>query len=894
MLLDITTLEGLILYTLYLLHRLRFFRWRDTRRIAALFQKTLTLAAAPPPSALAQASLRGAEENDNLAKTTTTDMQPRLENEPPENNTVVERKDQEDQENEKDNRAYEGATLTLSTTSINDRLPPEILLLVFEQLSYLRSKKSLIGCMLVCRSWCDLLGPKVWKSPRVLWSQHWSRFYPISVRSGAREEVEDDEDLDNLNPDFLPAEMQQELLSRRDKEVLACRQIHRLDRQELKAWLEWKNGKKNRRHKRKGDESPMRRPSAVRRILLPASDDNGSEDEDTEDGAGLDEGEGDGENGNDSEDERYNDDMAELQGQESDSEIESEYEDASDDETPLMKLISGFDYLQSLVSGPRAMVEQSSPSATSEFSVARAMTRIRRQASARRARRRLAEMRPLDGLPRSLPLQSCGRWIQVINLQQETSFPQKINPQSLIHHAPTAVEAMLPGAAAGLIGAPPPPRDQRRLSLGLPLQLQRQHLHLQQQRHQDRQQNNNPPQGFLASIFGAFTNRPQQQQGRGGMGRIANADEAGFEILDTGRLRSRRSFVTDKTLRTILEQCPGLCRLTISECYGITDAGLLLIKDAECVKRGTLVSLHMAGCYQITDQGLLNLVGNIDSGNDDISSVEKHSQLLPRFESLDLAGCYQISDQGLIPLLKQCGPRLSQLRISDCESVSCNSIVTTLAQHCPYIHWLDLARSGTGLTESCLIRLAERCVNLERLNLARPQPQEPRSQHEEAGHGANATAQDMEEEQQQQPQLTGEAQDTSEDSDKPKEEEEEDEPISDRSIAVLCESCPKLQLLDLSYIHTITNSAIESLSETAKSLVCLTIIGCPGITTRSLTYLARLRNMSGKLGCITMGDALGISEKDIEQIMKGTLSGWQKSLADEANLGDILGHGWDE
>jgi hypothetical protein len=118
--------------------------------------------------------------------------------------------------------------------------------------------------------------------------------------------------------------------------------------------------------------------------------------------------------------------------------------------------------------------------------------------------------------------------------------------------------------------------------------------------------------------------------------------------------------------------------------------------------------------------------------------------------------------------------------------------------------------------------------------------------------------------------------------------------ITDRALALLCESCPKLQLLDLSYITTISNSAIESLSESAKSLVCLTIIGCPGITSQSLMYLARLRNNSGKLGCITMGDALGISEGDIEAIMQGTLSGWQKSLVDETNLGEILGRSWDE
>jgi len=123
---------------------------------------------------------------------------------------------------------------------------------------------------------------------------------------------------------------------------------------------------------------------------------------------------------------------------------------------------------------------------------------------------------------------------------------------------------------------------------------------------------------------------------------------------------------------------------------------------------------------------------------------------------------------------------------------------------------------------------------------------------------------------------------------------QEDDGISDHAISALCELCPKLQLLDLSYIPTVTNAAIEALSESAQSLVCLTIIGCPGITSQSLVHLAKLRRSSGKLGCITMGDALGISERDIEEIMRGTLSGWQKSLVDETNLGEILGRSWDE
>lgn len=235
------------------------------------------------------------------------------------------------------------------------------------------------------------------------------------------------------------------------------------------------------------------------------------------------------------------------------------------------------------------------------------------------------------------------------------------------------------------------------------------------------------------------------------------------------------------------------------------------------------------------------------------------------------------------------------------------------------------------MTEECLILLAERCTDLEWLNLARASPGvlEPSLEDGLGGGGAegdnannggtgggidsdiNGEAEieqdhdeeviDVDNEKTPPVQSDGDRlvkEETSTETENQHQDQEEEkvkeDSITDRALALLCESCPNLQLLDLSYISTISNTAMESLSETAKSLVCLTIIGCPGITSQSLLYLARLRNSSGKLGCITMGDALGISERDIELIMQGMLSGWQKSLVDETNLGEILGRSWDE
>lgn len=610
-------------------------------------------------------------------------------------------------------------------------------------------------------------------------------------------------------------------LSRAELEgLLASGQLTEQDRQELEQWLRWRKRDRIRRIRqcqRRRQQKQAQQQRYRRRVTesgAAAEDNSDTEEENSR-------------TGSPGKDEVCSESETEYEDEENNSCNNWFFSyDPSDDETPMMKLVAGFDSIRSMVRSDRlpsstAMMETHETSHARSF-FSSVVGRIRRQHAAKQARRRLAELRPSDGLPTALPLQSIGQWIQVMNLQQETPFPQRLCSQVLAHHHHH--HHHMHGSVQ-------------------PLTTSRGYFH--------------HPQQQLQQEIGATTT---------------------FEIEEPDSLPTRRDFVTDKTLKTILDHCPNLCRLTISECRGITDRGMQLIRDAPCVARGTLVSLHMAACYQITDQGLLNLVDAQISSK----AYGAAGLAVPRFESLDLAGCFQISDRGLIPLLEQCGARLLQLRVSDCENVSFGSVMA-LTQHCPRIQWLDLARSGT-LNEECLIQVSEQCPDLEWLNLARQNPNELSS---------TLSSSDNEEEEEQDSGPT-DAEEASEITHEGQDIDEQQEPISDRAIALLCESCPKLQLLDLSYISTITNTAIESLSESATSLVCLTIIGCSGITSQSLTYLARLRNKSSRLGCITMGDALGITEKDIEQIMEDTLSGWQKSFVDETNLSDILGRSWDE
>ncbi|CAG8433164.1 9565_t:CDS:2 [Diversispora eburnea] len=206
------------------------------------------------------------------------------------------------------------------------------------------------------------------------------------------------------------------------------------------------------------------------------------------------------------------------------------------------------------------------------------------------------------------------------------------------------------------------------------------------------------------------------------------------------------------------------------------------------------------------------------------------SKSCQKFTSLNISDCGKITDKGVSAIAKGC-PRLRQVRLSDCSRLTDQSIEALLF-NCPRLSWLDIARIGR-IQDSTIQLIADICQeNLEWLNLAH------------------------------------------------------------KSIIMLTKKCPNLQLLDLSYLNSITNSSIESIAKNSYSLICLTIIGCRLITCDSLRYLAQLRRKSGHLGCITMGDAAGITEDDIESITnepEGLLSGWQKSSVDENSLKEILG-----
>ncbi|CAG8590316.1 4472_t:CDS:2, partial [Acaulospora morrowiae] len=314
-----------------------------------------------------------------------------------------------------------------------------------------------------------------------------------------------------------------------------------------------------------------------------------------------------------------------------------------------------------------------------------------------------------------------------------------------------------------------------------------------------------------------------------------------IKILDLSEIE----VVTDATVQTIALTCPNLRRINLNRCTHISDAALDSLSAHRCAT--SLTSVSLGGCRKITDAGLKML-----------------SKSCQGLTSLNIAECCKITDKGVQMIARGC-PKLRQVRLSDCPRLGDHSI-EALVMNCPRLCWLDVSRIG-HITNSAVQLIANTCQeNLEWLNLARPSPwgvSYPSALANPSLHPATTHVR-----------------------------RHDNDEISDVSIAMLARQCPNLQLLDLSYLNAITNNAINVISNHSFSLVCLTIIGCRLVTCDSLRYLAQLRRKSGHLGCITMGDAAGITEEDIESITnepEGLLSGWQKSSVDENSLKEIIG-----
>ncbi|CAG8577894.1 816_t:CDS:2, partial [Scutellospora calospora] len=227
------------------------------------------------------------------------------------------------------------------------------------------------------------------------------------------------------------------------------------------------------------------------------------------------------------------------------------------------------------------------------------------------------------------------------------------------------------------------------------------------------------------------------------------------------------------------------------------------------------------------------------------STIQAIAHSCPNLRVINLNNCIHISDISLESISKnQCSSTLISISLCGCRKIT-DLGIKMLSKSCQNLNSLNLADCGK-ITDKSIIMIAKGCSKLRQIRL----------------------------------------------SDCPR--------ITEKSIEALILNCPRLCWLDIARIGRITDYTIRLIANTCKDNIEWLNLARPSPleAVYSSALATQLRRKSGHLGCITMGDAVGITEEDIESITnepEGLLSGWQKSSVDENSLKEILeGVSWED
>ncbi|KAI5919051.1 hypothetical protein F4810DRAFT_703842 [Camillea tinctor] len=252
-----------------------------------------------------------------------------------------------------------------------------------------------------------------------------------------------------------------------------------------------------------------------------------------------------------------------------------------------------------------------------------------------------------------------------------------------------------------------------------------------------------------------------------------------------------------------LAVCTRVERLTLANCKGLTDSGLIpLVRSNH-----HLLALDISGDNNITESTIITIAENCR-----------------RLQGLNISGCKNISNESLVQLAENC-KYIKRLKLNDCEQLNDNAVVA-FAYHCPNILEIDLHQC-TSIGNEPVTALLARGQSLRELRLANCDLIDDAAFLTLPSHKIYEHLRILD--------LTSCAR------------------LTDRAVEKIIDVAPRLRNLVLAKCGNITNAAVYAISRLGKNLHYVHLGHCRHITDDAVKHLVQCCNRIRyiDLGCCT-------------------------------------------
>ncbi|KAI2607912.1 RNI-like protein [Hypoxylon sp. NC1633] len=264
-----------------------------------------------------------------------------------------------------------------------------------------------------------------------------------------------------------------------------------------------------------------------------------------------------------------------------------------------------------------------------------------------------------------------------------------------------------------------------------------------------------------------------------------------------------------------LAVCTRVERLTLTNCHGLTDLGLIPLV------RGNphLLAVDISGDRNITEKSIFAMAENCH-----------------RLQGLNVSNCKQISNESMVQLAKNC-KYIKRLKLNDCDQVN-DSAVLAFANHCPNILEIDLHQCAnignepvTALLSQGLALRELRLVNCDLIDDGAFLSLTPNRicEHLRILDLTSCTR------------------------------------LTDRAVDKIIDAAPRLRNLVLAKCSNITDSAVYSISRLGKNLHYVHLGHCRNITDESIKRLVQFCN---RIRYIDLGCCTHLTDESVIQLSK--------------------------